>query len=145
MSTTAPGVEILLIEDETEDIKLIKRAFSQNDFEITLSVKGNGKLALDYLSEKVQLKKQLPDLILLDLNMPLMNGKDTLGRLKSDSCYKKIPVIVMTSSESQQDVIQSYELGANCYIQKPVGLEELRELVEAIQGFWLSRVVLPRG
>ncbi len=136
--------EILLVEDDIGDVELTREMLSESKLKLNLNVVEDGVEAMDYLKQKGKYEDStLPDLILLDLNMPRKDGRETLAEIKSDPALKMIPVVILTTSESDIDIIKSYTTGANCYITKPVGLEEFQKVVLSINNFWFSVVKLP--
>jgi len=136
--------EILLVEDNPADILLIKEAFKENRLRTILNVVSDGEEALDYLNQKGKhTDAKTPDFILLDLNLPRMDGRTFLGRIKRENLFKSIPVIVLTSSRSDLDIREVYELNANCYIVKPSDLDGYIETVKKVQDFWMTLVLLP--
>jgi chemotaxis family two-component system response regulator Rcp1 len=137
-------IDILLIEDNPGDVILIKEAFKEGETCNKLTVVGDGEAALSFLhKEGVYKKSSCPDLVLLDLNMPRKDGREVLAEIKTDPLLKHIPVVVLTSSEAQQDIINAYNLQANCYITKPVDLKQFFNVVKLIEDFWLKIVKLP--
>ncbi len=136
--------EVLLIEDNKADIILIKKAFEKNKLNFSLTVKINGEEALDYLMDTNDSKEKLPNLILLDLNLPKKNGFEVLQEIKTHNKLKKIPVIILTTSSAEEDISRSYELYANCYIVKPVKFGEFTDLIKSLKEFWLSYAQLPK-
>lgn len=137
-------IEILLVEDDDADILLTKRALSNGKIFNSLNVVRDGVEALDYLRQAGKyIGVPRPDLILLDLNMPRMDGRETLAEIKQDKELHTIPVVVLTTSDSDRDILQSYDLYANCYITKPVDLEQFTSVVKAIKEFWFTVVKLP--
>jgi CheY-like chemotaxis protein len=144
----APGkykeITILLVEDNPGDVLLTTEAL--NDFRITnkLHVTETGVEALDFLHRRGRYEQApRPDLILLDLNLPQKNGREVLAEIKQDNRLKHIPVIILTSSRSEEDILTTYGLHANCYITKPIGLESFIKVVQSIETFWLTIVKLP--
>jgi chemotaxis family two-component system response regulator Rcp1 len=136
--------EILLIEDNPGDVILIKEALKEGRALNNLTVLGDGEAALSFLRKEGEYKKSLrPDLVLLDLNMPRKDGREVLAQIKTDPELKHIPVVILTSSEAQQDIINAYNLQANCYITKPVDLKKFFSVVKFIEDFWLNTVKLP--
>ncbi len=136
--------EILLIEDNPGDVILIKEALKEGRALNNLTVLGDGEAALSFLRKEGEYKKSLrPDLVLLDLNMPRKDGREVLAQIKTDPELKNIPVVILTSSEAQQDIINAYNLQANCYITKPVDLKKFFSVVKFIEDFWLNTVKLP--
>jgi CheY-like chemotaxis protein len=137
-------VEILLIEDNSADVRLTEEAFKEGKVLNNLSIVANGVEAIDFLRRKGKYADSPhPDLILLDLNLPLKNGREVLGEIKQDPDLKRIPVVVLTISESEEDIMKSYNLHANCYISKPVDLDKFINVVKAVEDFWLTIVKLP--
>lgn len=134
------AIHILLVEDNPADIDLTKEALRVSKISLDLSVAMDGLQAMAILANTT---KKLPDLILLDLNMPVMDGWEVLRELKSNKRYDRIPVVVLTSSEADRDILSSYDLGANCYIAKPVDLRLFEEVVRSIEQFWFTVVKLP--
>jgi len=138
-------IQILLVEDDPADQKLVKTAFRNAKIANDLSIAGSGEDALDLLagSGPGGPDKLRPDLILLDLNMPGMGGMEFLRRVKEDPDLALIPVVIMTSSEAEEDIIRSYQLRVNAYITKPVGMKEFEKVMERIEDFWLMVCKLP--
>lgn len=142
--TTVPQVEILLVEDSPGDVRLTMEALADAKISNKISVASDGVEALEFLRREGEFKDaQRPGLILLDLNMPRMDGRELLKIIKNDDEFKTIPVVVLTTSEADSDVLKSYDLRANCYITKPVDLDQFMIVVNSIQEFWLSIVKLP--
>ena len=138
------SVEILLVEDNPDDIDLMREALRESRLRNRVSVAENGVEALALLRRaRTYADAPRPDLILLDLNLPGKSGHEVLAEIKADADLRRIPVVVLTSSASEQDVLRSYNLSANCYITKPVDLEDFLSLVKAIDAFWLDVVTLP--
>ena len=138
-------IEILLIEDNPADIRLTKEIFKEAKINNNLNVVENGLEALEYLRKSNSYKSATkPDIIVLDLNMPKMDGREFLAKVKFDENFKRIPVIVLTTSESEEDILRTYDLLANCYITKPVDLDEFIKVVKFIEEFWLNIVKLPK-
>ena len=130
-------VVILLVEDNPGDVWLIKEILHENDFLNKLYVVGNGEDAIDFLHKRNKFSKApLPDLVLLDLNLPRKDGRDVLSEIKTDPELCDIPVIVLTSSGAEQDMLKSYECHANCYITKPINLDEFVKVIKSIKDFW---------
>jgi CheY-like chemotaxis protein len=137
-------IEILLVEDNPGDVRLTREALRENKVNNSLYVAIDGVDALAFLRrEGVYADAPHPDLILLDLNLPRKDGREVLAEIKSDPRLLRIPVVILTTSDSEQDIIASYDLHANCYITKPVDLEQFLSVVRSIEGFWLSVVKLP--
>ncbi len=136
--------EILLVEDNAGDVRLTKEAFKENKLLNKLHVVRDGIEALAFLHrEGKYADASHPDLILLDLNMPRKDGREVLAEIKADKDLRRIPVVVLTVSEAEEDILRSYNLNANCYITKPVDLDQFVRVVKSVQGFWLSIVTLP--
>jgi len=137
-------VDILLVEDSPSDILITREAFAEFKVLNSLHVVEDGVEALAFLKhEGKYASAPRPDLILLDLNLPRMNGREVLAKIKADQNMKKIPVVILTTSHAEQDVLQSYDQHANCYIVKPVGFENFVEAMKSIRQFWFSIVTLP--
>jgi CheY-like chemotaxis protein len=142
--TSARPVEILLIEDSPSDAALTIEAIQAGKISNNLNRVADGVEAMAYLRQQGEFAKlPRPDLIMLDLNLPKKDGREVLRELKNDPSLKRIPIIVLTTSRADKDVLQSYELNANCYITKPVDFEQFIDVVKSIEHFWLSVVTLP--
>src|SRR3982074_361405 len=140
----ADPIEILLVEDSPGDVRLTREAFKDAKVHITLHVASDGAEAMGFLRREGKHANALrPDLILLDLNLPKKDGREVLEEIKESPTLKSIPVVVLTTSASDADILRSYKLHANCYITKPVGLDGFLEVVKSIDNFWLSVVKLP--
>ncbi|HUE97028.1 MAG TPA: response regulator [Longimicrobiaceae bacterium] len=139
-------VEILLVEDNPGDVRLTREAFKDAKVRNNLHVVDDGVKALEFLrSEGEYAAAPRPDLILLDLNLPRKGGREVLQEIKSDPDLLQIPVVVLTSSEADQDIAQAYELHANCFITKPVDLDQFLSVVRSLEDFWLTIVRLPHA
>ena len=137
-------IEILLVEDNPADVRLTMETIKDYKVKNHLEVVENGVDAMDFLRKKGKFaNKMRPDLILLDLNLPGKDGREVLAEIKADPDLCSIPVVVLTSSEAEQDIIKAYNLHVNCYITKPVGLTEFVKVVKSIEDFWLTIVKLP--
>ena len=146
MNTQINGnpVKILLVEDNPGDIRLTKEALREGKVNNEMFIVTDGLEALAFLNQKGQYANApRPDVILLDLNLPLMNGAEVLANIKADPRLKRIPVIVLTTSDDERDILNSYDLHANAYVTKPVDLEHFIEIIGQIEGFWLTIVKLP--
>jgi chemotaxis family two-component system response regulator Rcp1 len=144
IGTDAAPIEVLLVEDSPGDVRLTREAFKDAKVHINLHVASDGAKAMAFLKrEGEHAKAPRPDLILLDLNLPKKDGREVLGEIKEDPSLKTIPVVILTTSSSEADILRSYQLHANCYITKPVGLEGFLTVVKSIDSFWLSVVRLP--
>ncbi|MCE5181836.1 MAG: response regulator [Betaproteobacteria bacterium] len=138
------AVDILLIEDNPGDVRLTREAMKEARIAVNLNVANDGLEAMAMLHQEAPYDSlPLPDLILLDLNMPRMDGREVLRLIKSDERLKHIPVVILTTSAAEKDIAQAYGMHANCYITKPVELDQFMEIVKAIEGFWLTVVKLP--
>jgi chemotaxis family two-component system response regulator Rcp1 len=133
-------IEILLVEDNPGDVRLTVEGLKEGKVHNRLQVARDGVEAMEYLHDPANSR---PDLILLDLNLPRKDGREVLLEIKSDPRLKTIPIVVLTTSRAEQDVLRSYELQANCYITKPVDLEQFMTVVRSIEDFWLTIVTLP--
>jgi two-component system, chemotaxis family, response regulator Rcp1 len=140
----ARPIEILLVEDNPGDARLTQEALREGKIHNRLHHAKDGVEAIAFLKrEGAHMNAPIPDLMLLDLNLPRKDGRQVLAEMKQDPRLRCIPVVVLTTSEAEQDIIKSYELHANCYITKPVDLEKFIEIVRAIESFWLAVVTLP--
>jgi chemotaxis family two-component system response regulator Rcp1 len=140
----ARPIEILLVEDSPGDVRLTQEALRDAKVHNNLSVVSDGVEALAFLRrEGTYAEVSQPDLILLDLNLPKKDGREVLAEIKRDPVLKRIPVVVLTTSEAEQDILESYELHANCYVTKPVDLDQFIRVVRSIEDFWLAIVKLP--
>ncbi len=140
----ATPIEVLLVEDSPGDVRLTQEAFKDAKVHINLQVASDGAKAMDFLNHQGKYSNvPRPDLILLDLNLPKKDGREVLEEIKQSPTLKSIPVVILTTSASDTDILRSYRLHANCYITKPVGLEGFLEVVKSIDSFWLSVVKLP--
>ena len=138
------AVEVLLVEDNPADVRLTQEALKDGRVMVNLTVASDGVEAIDILKRAgPHTTKPRPDLILLDLNLPRKNGREVLEEIKADDDLKRIPVIVMTTSKAEQDIYKAYNLNANCYVTKPVDLDEFLNVVRSIEDFWLTIVTLP--
>ncbi len=137
-------IEILLVEDNPADVRLTREALKEEKLHNNLNVVSDGVEALAFLRRESRYgKAPRPDLILLDLNLPKKSGREVLEEIKSDKTLKTIPVVVLTMSDAESDILKSYNLHANCYIKKPLDLSQFSKVVKSIQDFWLTIVKLP--
>ncbi len=137
-------VEILLAEDNPGDVKLTRKALEKGKLVNNLHVVNDGVEAMAFLRrEGEHADEPRPDLILLDLNMPRMDGQEVLAEIKEDEQLRRIPVVVLTSSDAEEDIVKSYELHANAYLTKPVDFDGFLEVVQTLEDFWLEVVRLP--
>jgi chemotaxis family two-component system response regulator Rcp1 len=138
------SLDVLLVEDSPGDIRLTEEAFHAANMSVHLHVANDGVEAMTFLkNEPGKPQTPRPDLILLDLNMPKMDGRQVLALIKNDEALKTIPTVILTTSGSEEDVVKSYQLHANCYFTKPVELDAFETLVKSINEFWLTKVKLP--
>jgi two-component system, chemotaxis family, response regulator Rcp1 len=139
-------IEILLIEDSPGDVRLTVEALKEAKVLNNLIVAADGAEAMEILRRKGNHgTKPRPDLILLDLNLPKKDGREVLAEIKADPNLRRIPVVVLTTSRSEEDVVRAYDLHANCYITKPVDFKQFIDVVQSIEDFWLTVVKLPRS
>jgi CheY-like chemotaxis protein len=137
-------IEILLVEDNPGDVRLTREALHEGKIANVLHVAKDGGEAVELLGlGDAPSSGKLPDLILLDLNLPRMDGREVLARIKGDERLRRIPVVVLTTSSAEADIVKTYDLHANCYINKPVDFDQFINVVRSIEDFWLSVVRLP--
>jgi len=138
-------IHVLLVEDSPGDVRLTQEAFRDANPSIQLHVAADGVEAMAFLKrEGAHLHAPRPDLILLDLNLPKMDGREVLAHIKEDNNLKTIPTVILTTSDAEADIVKSYQLQANCYLTKPVQLDAFESLVKSINDFWLTKVKLPQ-
>ena len=137
------SVKILLVEDTPADVRLIREAMKESPLRVELMTARDGVEAVEHLRNALHSRSVLPDLILLDLNLPRKNGREVLAEIKATPGLKQIPVVVMTSSRSDEDVAEAYALNANCYVTKPSDLSAYVSVVRAIEDFWFTTATLP--
>jgi CheY-like chemotaxis protein len=143
---TSRPIEILLVEDNPGDVRLTREALQDARVNNHMAVASDGLEAVALLRREGEYAVcARPDLILLDLNLPRMNGFEVLDVIKEDSELKRIPIVVLTTSQAEQDIVRSYNLHANAYVTKPVDLDQFIKVIRAIEGFWLEIVKLPEG
>lgn len=137
-------IQVLLVEDNPADADLALETLAMSKLHLEISVVIDGTKALDFLFRRGEYENALrPDLILLDLNLPKVSGRQVLSVLKENEELKAIPVVILTSSSAELDIAESYHLGANCYVTKPVDLQAFQTIVTAVEGFWFTVVKLP--
>ena len=137
--------QVLQVEDSPGDVRLTPEAFHDANMSIKLHVASDGVEAMAFLrKEGAHVDAPRPDLILLDLNLPKMDGREVLAHIKTDESLKTIPIVILTTSGAEADIVKSYQLQANCYLSKPVQLDAFQSLVKSINDFWLTKVKLPR-
>lgn len=139
-----PEIHILLVEDNEGDIVLTLEALKEAKLKNKISVVRDGEEALQFLYKEAKYTGQdSPQLILLDINLPKIDGKEVLNRIKSDPDLKKIPVVILTTSSSEKDILEAYNNHANCYITKPVDLDKFIDVIHTVEDFWITIVQLP--
>lgn len=139
------SIDILLAEDSPGDADLAKEALEESKLKNNLYIVVDGQEALDFLFKKGKYTNvPRPDLILLDLNMPRVDGREVLKIVKEDEVLRSIPIVILTTSRADEDILKSYNLHANCYISKPLDLDKFIEVVNSIENFWISIVTLPK-
>jgi CheY-like chemotaxis protein len=144
MNGSGGPIEILLVEDNPGDVRLTVEALKEGKIHNRMSVVADGEAALSFLRrEGVYGDAPRPDLVLLDLNLPRKDGREVLAEIKVDPELKRIPVVVLTTSKAEEDILRTYNLHANCYITKPVDLDQFIMVVKSIEAFWFSVVSLP--
>lgn len=137
-------IEILMVEDNPADVRLTREAFKDAKMLNNMHVAVDGEEAMAFLKREGKFKDApRPDLILLDLNLPKKDGREVLAEIKADNELKRIPVVVLTTSEDERDIFRAYDMHVNAYITKPVDLDQFMKIVEAVEDFWLSVVKLP--
>ena len=137
-------VNVLLVEDNPGDVRLTQEAFKEAKMSIKLDVTMDGAEAIKFLRREGEYEAAVtPDLILLDLNLPKKDGREVLKEIKTDDKLKRIPVVVLTTSNAEQDIMKSYNLHVNCYINKPVDFEKFFDIIQKIEEFWLTTAILP--
>jgi chemotaxis family two-component system response regulator Rcp1 len=137
-------IEILLVEDNPGDVRLTREALKEGKVINHMANVDDGIAALEYLRQEGEFAAALrPDIILLDLNLPRLDGRELLAIIKNDKGLRRIPVVILTTSKAEEDIVKSYDLHANCYITKPVDLEQFIRVVQSVEDFWFSIVRLP--
>ncbi|MDZ4833329.1 MAG: response regulator [Candidatus Melainabacteria bacterium] len=137
-------LKILLVEDSRADARLIMEVFKEEKIHVDVDVVRDGDAAMSYLYRTGEYEnKTSPDLILLDLNMPRKDGREVLAEIKADERLKSIPVVILTTSQSEEDILKSYNLHASCYVAKPIDLDQFRKIIKSIDEFWFSAVRYP--
>jgi len=144
MKTEAQPIDMLLVDDNPGDVRLTQEVLRDSKLINRLCVVTDGEQAMDFLKRRSTYTGAIrPDLVLLDLNLPRKNGREVLSEIKTDPDLKRIPVVILTSSQAEEDVLKSYDMHANCYITKPVDLDQFVQVVKSIENFWVSIVKLP--
>ena len=138
------SIDILIVEDNKGDARLIKEVFNENKVFNSLYFVNDGVEAMHFLYARGKYKEvPKPDLIILDLNLPKKDGREVLAEIKSDDRLKHIPVVIMTISQAEEDILKSYNLHANCFVSKPIDLNQFMKVIKSIENFWFSVVKLP--
>lgn len=138
-------IEILLVEDNPGDQRLTLEALKENKINNNISIVEDGEAAIAFLKrEHIYENAPRPDLILLDLNLPKKNGREVLEEIKADPNLKRIPVVILTTSQAEEDILKAYDLNANCYITKPVDFDNFTNIIKKTEEFWFSIVKLPK-
>jgi chemotaxis family two-component system response regulator Rcp1 len=138
------SIDILIVEDNPGDARLMKEVLKGKMYFNSINIVKDGLEAMNFLHKKGEFSTMpLPDLIFLDLNLPKIDGREVLAKIKSDDVLKHIPVVVMTMSQAEEDILKSYNLHANCYVTKPIDLDQFVKVVESLEDFWFSIVKLP--
>jgi CheY-like chemotaxis protein len=136
--------DVLLVEDNPSDVRLTREAMKEGRVLTNLHVVGDGQAAIDFLQRKGQYANApRPDLVLLDLNLPKKSGREVLAEIKNDPSLMTIPIVVLTTSKAEEDIVKTYQLHANCFITKPVDLDKFIAVVQQVENFWLQVVRLP--
>ena len=143
MASALDSFEVLIVDDEPADVRLLKMALGQGNYTCNIVTAGNGAEALELLRENVRSRRPTPDLILLDLNMPQMNGREFLQHVKADAALRLAPVVVVSTSDAERDVVSAYELGAAGYLSKPVDIDDLFAAVQRIEDYWFGAMRRP--
>jgi len=143
-NTDIKPIDILIVEDNQGDARLIREVLNDGKVFTTLHIVKDGVQAMEFLRKKGEYSKApYPDLIILDLNLPKMDGREVLAEIKNDEKLKKIPVVIMTISQAEEDILKSYNLHANCFVTKPIDLDQFIKVIKSIEEFWFSIVKLP--
>lgn len=137
-------MRVLLVEDNPGDVRLTQEAFKVQESDIELKIAMDGMEALKFLKKEGEFANEAtPDLILLDLNLPKRDGREVLTEIKTDENLRRIPVVILTTSNAEQDILKSYNLHVNCYINKPVDFDTFADIIQKIDEFWLKTAILP--
>jgi CheY-like chemotaxis protein len=146
MPVTSRSIEILLVEDNPGDVNLTRIALADREINVNLSVVTDGVEAIDFLKRQGLYAQAVhPDLILLDWNLPRKDGREVLIEIKADERLQRIPVVVLTTSQAEEDILRAYDLHANCYITKPLDFNQFVHIIQSIEDFWFTIVQLPPG
>jgi chemotaxis family two-component system response regulator Rcp1 len=137
-------IDVLMVEDNQDDVELTKEVMRESKIRVNLHVVGDGLEAMEYLKLKGKYENVTrPDLILLDLNLPKLDGRQVLTMIKSDEDLKTIPVVILTSSTAEEDIVKTYKAHCNCYVTKPIGLDQFAKMTKSLEDFWLTIVKYP--
>jgi CheY-like chemotaxis protein len=137
-------ITVLLVEDDPGDVLLMQKAFQRAKLMIPLNVLNNGEEALTYLRQEEEYREaEKPDLILLDINLPGLSGLEVLQEIKSDEYLRRIPVVILTTSDAEEEILRSYNLGASAYVKKPIGIEGFAAITKSLEYFWFTVVKFP--
>lgn len=137
-------IQVLLVEDSRADARLILEVLKEEKIDVDIDVVRDGVEAMSYLNRTGEYENAtMPDLVLLDLNMPKKDGREVLAEIKSSQKLNAIPVVILTTSQSEEDILKSYKLQASCYVTKPIDLEQFTKIIKSIDGFWFSAVRYP--
>lgn len=136
----AETIKVLLVEDSQADARLIKEVFRDEKIMVDLDIARDGEEAMEYLLSE----GNNPDLVILDLNLPRKDGREVLAEIKENKSLRTIPVVILTTSQSEEDIIKSYKLNANCYVTKPIDLDQFIKIIKSLDEFWFSAVKFPR-
>lgn len=140
MRNMAETIKVLLVEDSQADARLIKEVFRDEKIMVDLDIARDGEEAMDYLLSE----GNNPDLVILDLNLPRKDGREVLAEIKENKSLRTIPVVILTTSQSEEDILKSYKLNANCYVTKPIDLDQFIKIIKSLDEFWFSAVKFPR-
>ncbi|MGH1392962.1 MAG: response regulator [Trichormus sp.] len=144
MTTNIMPIQVLLVEDNPGDVELTRIALEDSKISVNLNVVEDGVEAMAFLRKQAQYANvPHPDIVLLDFNLPKKDGREVLAEIKTDTNLKRIPVVVLTTSQAEEDIIKAYNLAANCYIAKPVDFDQFVRIVQSIENFWFAIVKLP--
>ncbi len=137
-------IKVLLVEDDEADVELIRETLLDSKISLKLDIVNDGVDAMRYLSQKDKFSDaMLPDIVILDLNLPRKDGREVIIEMKSEPHLMNIPVVVLTTSDAETDIVRMYDAGVNCYVTKPFGLEQFQNVVKAVEKFWMTVVKLP--
>lgn len=136
----AETIKVLLVEDSQADARLIKEVFRDEKIMVDLDIARDGEEAMEYLLSD----GNNPDLVILDLNLPRKDGREVLAEIKENKSLRTIPVVILTTSQSEEDILKSYKLNANCYVTKPIDLDQFIKIIKSLDEFWFSAVKFPR-